>query len=181
MDTEEVIEQIHLGQVGVIPTDTLYGLVGTAMVPETVTRIYELKKRDPEKPLIVLISGIEDLEQFGVVVSDALYQQLEHHWPGPVSIILPTIDETFSYLERGSGGIAFRVPNDGELLSLLKETGPLVAPSANPEGLPPATTIEEAKDYFGSDVMFYLDGGKKDGEPSTIISIDEDANEVTIR
>jgi len=181
MDTEEVIEQIHLGQVGVIPTDTLYGLVGTAMVPETVTRIYELKKRNPEKPLIVLVSGIEDLEQFGVVVSDALYSQLEHHWPGPVSIILPTIDDTFSYLERGSGGIAFRVPNDGELLSLLKATGPLVAPSANPEGLPPATTIEEAKDYFGSDIMFYLDGGKKDGLPSTIISIDEEGNETKLR
>jgi L-threonylcarbamoyladenylate synthase len=181
MDTEEAIEQIHLGQVGVIPTDTLYGLVGTALVPETVTRIYELKKRDPEKPLIVLISAIEDLEQFGVVVSDALYQQLEHHWPGPVSIILPTIDETFSYLERGSGGIAFRVPNDGELLSLLKETGPLVAPSANPEGLPPATTIAEAKEYFGSDVMFYVDGGKKEGKASALISIDEDGNETTLR
>ncbi len=181
MDTEEAIEQIHLGQVGVIPTDTLYGLVGTAMVPETVTRIYELKKRDPEKPLIVLVSAIEDLEQFGVVVGDALYSRLEQHWPGPVSIILPTIDETFSYLERGSGGIAFRVPNDGELLSLLEATGPLVAPSANPEGLPPATTIKEAKDYFGSDVMFYLDGGKKDAVPSTLIRIDEDGTETTLR
>jgi len=181
MDTEEIIEQIHLGQVGVIPTDTLYGLVGTAMVPETVTRIYELKKRDPDKPFIVLISAIEDLEQFGVVVSDALYSQLEHYWPGPVSIVLPTIDDTFSYLDRGTGAIAFRIPNDGELLSLLKATGPLVAPSANPEGLPPAKTIEEAKDYFGSDVSFYQDGGTKDGIPSSVIAIDQEGEEVVIR
>jgi L-threonylcarbamoyladenylate synthase len=171
----------QFGAIGILPTDTLYGLVGSALIPETVEKIYEIKKRNPEKPLIVLISEIDDLERFGVVVSDQLRNQLEEYWPGAVSIVLPTIDETFDYLSRGQGTIAFRLPDNDELLDFLAATGPLVAPSANPEGLPPAETITEAKEYFGDSVSFYQDGGEKKGSPSRIISIDEDGQVFTLR
>ncbi len=181
MDADDVVDQIHTGAVGVLPTDTLYGLVGSALIPETVEKIYEIKKRSPEKPLIVLISSIDDLERFGVVVSDALRIRLEEFWPGPVSIILPTIDETFEYLSRGQGTIAFRLPDNDELLEFLAATGPLVAPSANPEGLPPAETIAEAKEYFGDSANFYLEGGQKHGKPSRLVVIDEDGNVSTLR
>ena len=60
------------------------------------------------------------------------------------------------------------------MIDLLKETGPLVAPSANPEGEIPAKNIEEARKYFGNKVDFYIDEGKIISEPSTLVRIDED-------
>lgn len=169
------------GGIGVLPTDTLYGVVGSARIPETVERIYTLKRRDPAKPFIVLVSRPDDLEEFGVVLSQALRDQLAQYWsPGhvPTSIILPTIDAQFDYLDRGTGMIAFRMPQKDTLLDILKETGPLVAPSANMEGEPPAKTVAEARRYFGTDVDFYVDGGTLEGKASTIIELNEDGMRV---
>lgn len=178
MDTEQVIEILQDGGVGVLRTDTLYGLVGSALASDTVERIYTLKKRDINKPVIVLIPEIEDVERFGVIVSDELREQLSSYWPGAYSIVLPTIDEEFEFLSRGTDTIAFRVPDNEELRELLRETGPLVAPSANTEGNPPSTSIEMAQKYFFEEVDFYLDGGEVDGEASTLIRMNEDGVEV---
>ena len=158
MDKDQVIEILASGGVGVLPTDTLYGLVGSAFSSDAVERIYDLKQRDRGKPLIVLIASLEDLERFGVVISDGLEQTLKSYWPGPYSIILPTIDDEFEYLSRGTDSIAFRMPDDPELLDILAATGPLVAPSANIEGKPPALTVADARRYFGDNADFYLDG-----------------------
>lgn len=181
MYTDEIIDAIQGGEVGVIPTDTLYGLVGSALDPEVVARIYDLKRRNHAKPLIVLVAEIDDIERFGVILSDTLRTQLEQYWPGPYSIILPTIDEEFSYLDRGTHTIAFRLPDDEELRDLLRQTGPLVAPSANVEGDAPARSIDIARKYFGSDAAFYVDGGELDGAPSTVMLLDEEGETTILR
>ena len=181
MDQEEIIEHIQSGDVGVLPTDTLYGLVGSALIPETVEKIYALKHRNPEKPLIVLIADIVDVEQFGCVLSKKLIKQLETYWPGPTSIILPTLDETFDYLDRGTHSVAFRLPNNDDLCDLIRQTGPIVAPSANKEGEPPAATIDAAKKIFGSSISFYQDGGTLKGKPSQLIELDEEGKTTLLR
>lgn len=165
---------LQTGGVGVLPTDTIYGIVGSALLPEVVERIYELKERSDDKPFIVLIADVEDVEQFGVVLSKEINTRLGTYWPGHYSIILPTVDEDFAYLHRGGGTIAFRLPDKEDLRALIRETGPLVAPSANVEGKPFARTIEEARKYFGTDIDFYIDGGELTGKPSTIIELDGD-------
>ncbi len=177
-ESQSISQTLASGGVGVIPTDTLYGLVGSALIPEAIDRIYDLKHRDPKKPLIVLISQLNQLEQFGIELSKGLLTQLGAYWPGPYSIILPTLDDQFEYLSRGTDTIAFRLPNNPELCALISEVGPLVAPSANAEGMPPATTVEQAQKYFGTDVEFYVDGGELDNKPSTILRFDGDAVEV---
>lgn len=179
LQNEELIAALRLGGVGVLPTDTLYGLVASALLPDAVQRVYELKRRNETKPLIVLIADIEELEQFGVEISDHLIQQLTPYWPGTAhlkseaggacSVILPVIDDQFEYLSRGTDAIAFRIPDNEELRDFLRETGPLVAPSANVEGRAPAETISEARRYFGTDVDFYVDGGELRGKPSTLL------------
>jgi L-threonylcarbamoyladenylate synthase len=167
-------ELIAGGGIGVLPTDTLYGLVGSALSPDAVERIYQLKQRSSSKPLIVLVSEIDQLEQFGIILTEGLRSTIAKYWPGPYSIILDTLDDQFDYLHRGTGSIAFRIPDKEELLNLLNATGPIVAPSANVEGERPAETISAAKKYFGTDVDFYVDGGMLTGKPSTIIQINDE-------
>ena len=158
------------GGVVVMPTDTLYGLIASALDPQAVEKIYTLKKRDAGKPCIVLIAHKESLRVFNIDPYSREMEKIDKYWPGPNSIILPCKNEKFKYLHRGTETIAFRVPDDKELRDFIEEVGPIVAPSANIEGEPPAETIEEAKDYFGNVPACYSDGGKITGKPSTIIS-----------
>ena len=161
------------GGVGIMPTDTVYGVVGSAMNKDTVEKIYKIRHRDRKKPMIVLISSSADFRLFGIRLRDVDDEILNKLWPGKVSVILPCINPEFGYLHCGTESLAFRVPDDEGLRELLDYTGPLVAPSANPEGQETATTIEEAKDYFGADVDFYEDGGELDETPSTLVRLDD--------
>ena len=157
--------------VSIIPTDTLYGIVAPALDPEAVASVYQLKKRAPEKASIILISGLDELDKFGIRPQGKILQFLSRVWPGAVSAILHCPGEEFWYLHRGTNRLAFRVPASEKLRIRLRELGPLIAPSANPEGLPPASTVAEARAYFGDAVDEYEDGGTLTGHPSTLIDL----------
>jgi len=169
----ELVEKIKSGQVGVMPTDTIYGLVGSALSPAVVEKIYELKSRPADMPFIILISDWGDLKKLGIVTSDKDKETLEKNWPGPISFILPCPDESFTYLHREKKSLAVRWPNNEELDKLIKETGPLIATSANLSGRPAVTMITEAKGIFGDKIDFYIDGGVMAGTPSTLAKIDD--------
>lgn len=180
---ENLIKVLKEGGVAVMPTDTLYGIVGSALNRDTVERIYNIRKRSPDKRCIVLISDIADLEKFSINLSPKQKNLLREYWSsdsespydkrGAVSIVLPCPDDNFSYLHCGTNTLAFRIPTDEDLRYLLALTGPLVAPSANPESLEPATTIAEAKAYFGDQVDLYVDGGRISGKASKVIRLQD--------
>ena len=172
--TEEKPETIlRHGGVGIIPTDTLYGLVGSAFSKKAIRRIYQIKSRNDSKPLIILIASFLDLNKFGLRYAEILpsIKSVLGTYRGPVSIIVSCDQKKFEYLHRGTKSLAFRVPKSKRVQMLLEKTGPLVAPSANPQGLKPAHTIAEAKKYFGSHVDFYISGGRRIGKASRVISL----------
>lgn len=162
-------EKLKQGMVGIIPTDTIYGIVASARMPEAVERVYTLRNRDREKPCIILISDRSELTEFGVTPTNEESDFLRKHWPGAVSVLLSCESSQFSFLHRGIHSLAFRVPDSVWLRNLLRETGPLIAPSANLKGEDAATNIDEARQYFGFRVDFYADGGMLAGEPSTLV------------
>jgi L-threonylcarbamoyladenylate synthase len=164
-----------------MPTDTIYGIVGRAEDKGVVERIYQARQRAPEKPCIILIGDIAELEKFSIKLSKEQKSKLKEFWPGPVSIVLDCLDDKFSYLHRGTKGLAFRLPKDENLRNLLTHTGPLVAPSANREGAPPAQNIAEAKNYFGDKVEMYADGGTIQGSPSRLIKFNPQGGVVVLR
>lgn len=177
-------EVIKEGGIAVMRTDTLYGLVADAYNEKSVKRIYDIKNRNPLKPVIVLVSDYEQLASFGVSVTENLRAKLGTYWPGKVSIILEPKDTKIDthYIHKGTEGIAFRIPDNKELQKILSDVGPLVAPSANPEGMPPAKNIQEAIDYFGDTVDYYVDGGEViDISASKIIKISHGITEEIIR
>lgn len=177
----KLIDTIKSGGIAVIPTDTIYGIVGSALNPKTVEEIYKLRKRSSSKPFIILISAIRDLEKFGIKLTVKQKEFLKKIWPNPVSVVLVCKEEKFKYLHRGANSLAFRIPKDNELLKLLKDVGPLVAPSANFEGEKPSETLENAKEYFSGSVSFYVDGGQIKSQPSTLISLDNDGEFKVLR
>jgi len=138
------------GAVGVIPTDTIYGICASAFNKKAVEKVYKLRKRDPEKPMIILIGAFGDLNQFGAALDQRRKTFLKKVWPGKVSVILKIIGgkKKFTYLHRGTKTPAFRLPRKPELLESLKFSGPLVAPSANLEGFTPAKKHKSGQKIF---------------------------------
>jgi len=165
---KEIGEYLKAGKIGVIPTDTIYGIVCSALNKKSVAKLYRIKQRDLKKPMIILISSIKDLDLFGVKIKKEIVKK---YWPGKVSIVVDCSSKKFEYLSREEKSLAFRFSDDKFLISLLKVSGPLVAPSANPEGAKPAETIEQAIDYFGNKADLYVDFGKLRSKPSKIISV----------
>jgi L-threonylcarbamoyladenylate synthase len=164
------------GIVGVIPTDTVYGLVARAADQAAVTRLYDLKKR-AAKPGTIIAASLEQLEGLGL--KHRYLKAVEQFWPGAVSVVIPVADPALDYLHQGQQGLAVRLPAGAELQQLLKQTGPLLTSSANQPGEPTATNIKQARAYFADKVDFYVDGGNLGNrQPSTIIQVVDDAIEV---
>ncbi len=163
MGLEEAAGLLVAGAVVAIPTDTVYGLA--CLFDSAVGRrqIYELKNRPANLALPVLVSSLADAATLAVLApaDEALARAF---WPGPLTIVLPARTGT-GWAESTVG---LRIPNSEVLLHLLGRVGPLAVTSANPHGLPPATTADEVESALGSEVPV-LDGGRCGGAPSTVI------------
>ncbi len=174
LNDEKLVELLKLGGVGILPTDTVYGLVCRAADEAAVKRLYATKKRE-EKPGTVIAANTKQLKDLGI--KPRYLKVVEQFWPGPVSVVIPSHE--LGYIHLGKSSIAIRIPSHEDLADLLEKTGPLVTTSANLPGEPPSSTAEEANTYFGDEVDFYVDGGDLSGrQPSTIIRVVDDAIEV---
>lgn len=168
---DNVIHLLQDGGIGVIRTDTIYGLVALATNERAVERTYELKERTPSKSPIVLICDEAQLFDF---YGPSTLERLKKIWPAKTSVILPSQNAP-AWIKRDNASVAYRLPADIALRALIVKTGPLIAPSANPEGLSTACSIEEAKNYFGSRVDFYVDQGTvTDNTPSDLYRLTPD-------
>lgn len=175
LSIDEAVSVIQDGGVGVLRTDTLYGLVCSAAQPEAVRRLYALKQRD-QKPGTVIAASIEQLVALGV--PRRYVKAVEHFWPNPISVVIP-LGWQLPELHAGKGSVAFRIPSDLAIKAVVEKTGPLLTSSANHPGEAPAETIEQAQAYFGDNVDFYVDGGTVEHSvPSTVIRVVDDAVEV---
>ena len=172
--TDEIARILNEGGIGVLRTDTIYGIVARADKEAAVDRVFSVKRRTPTKPPISLIGSIDQLfNQY----DDAVIGRLKELWPGKNTIILPSTTAP-EWLMRGTNSVSYRLPDNPALVKLIEKTGPLVAPSANPEGEEPAYNIEMAKAYFDDQVDFYVDGGTvMDNTPSNLFRLLPDGME----
>lgn len=178
LSNDEQATQILLnGGVGVMPTDTLYGLVARAADPAAVARMYALKQRE-HKPGTVIAASIAQLVSLGV--EEHYLRRVGQWWPGSLSVETP-LGGALSYLHQQTGRQGFRVVADERVRRILEVTGPLVTSSANQPGHDPADTVQDAFDYFGDDVDFYVDGGDRSGRPPSTIARITDAGIEIIR
>lgn len=171
----KLIDLLQAGSIGVMLTDTLYGVVAVASNQAAVRRLYELKHREG-KPGTIIAASIDQLVELGV--KRRYLQAVASYWPGAVSIVIPVGPE-LDYLSQGKRTLALRVVSDESVKLLLDKTGALLTSSANQPGEAPAQNIAEAENYFGEEVDFYADGGSAtDRQPSTVMRVVDDAVEV---
>ncbi len=172
MTIQEAAERIRAGELVAFPTETVYGLGANALDAKAVARIYEMKGRPEESPLIVHVASI-DMAQTLVTEwpseADALARR---YWPGPLTLVLPKVSAIPNIVTAGLPTVGIRVPNHPLALALIREAGvPIAAPSANRfMGLSP-TTAEHVREAFG-DAVPVVDGGPcQVGIESTVVSI----------
>ncbi len=159
------------GGVIAFPTDTFYGLGVDPFNAKAVNRLFKLKVREKNKPLILLISTKVELERLVKEITPAHSILMQKFWPGPLTLLFEPRSVIPDNVLAGSGRIGIRQPGNVMTLNLITALGqPITAPSANRSGEPPPTTALQVQQYFGNKVDLILDGGTcQGGEPSTLV------------
>ena len=170
-DVERAVAALEQGGVIVYPTETLYGLGVDASRAQAVDHLLDLKERDRDKPISVLVASRAMLDDVASSVSAVAERLIAAFWPGPLTIALPARSAVLPPLTAGSGTIAARVSSHPIAQAIVTGLGrPLTATSANPGGSPPARNTAAARAYFGSHVDLYVDAGSSaHGLASTVV------------
>ena len=163
------LKKLKTGLPIIFQTDTLPAI---GCLPKFREIIYEIKKRDLNKPLILM--GAENLQLYDFVHESALDDfkyMSSRYWPGPLTIIIPISKKNKSILSRNKSTLGLRIPNSKMAKFLLKESGPLLTSSANLSGIPTATNAKDiSHDLPNVDILGPIPWEKCSGKASTIIS-----------
>jgi L-threonylcarbamoyladenylate synthase len=155
---------LRRGSVVVIPTDTVYGLAARADDAEAMARLFELKGREVDKSIAVLVS---DLGQARTLTPHGL-DRYAPFWPGPLTVVVPRAEGAVLHIGADDSTVGIRCPDDAFVRRLALEVGPIAASSANESGAPTPTTAREVAALFPS-VSIVVDGGPRRGMASTVI------------
>lgn len=174
---EEVLKKalrvLREGGVMAYPTESFYGLGVAATNEKALRRIYELKKRAPEKAMPVIVGSREVLKSIVKSIPLEAEELMKRFWPGALTIVFDAIEGVSKILTGGSGKIAVRIPGESFALDLARAADfPITATSANLSGAPPAEDAASVINYFGDGIDLIVDGGRTPGgKPSTIIDV----------
>lgn len=166
-------EVISRGGVIAFRTDTFYGLGADPFNRAAVARIRELKGRDDNKPILLLISDPEQVHRLLSFRSDGFNLAAREFWPGPLTIIGAAVATLPEEITSGTGTVGVRLPADESVRELVREcSGVLTATSANPSGSEPARSAKQVAEYFPRGLDLIIDGGEVSAtEPSTVLDV----------
>ena len=169
INQEIALARLNSGFPIAFQTDTVPAI---GCLPEFSEVIYEIKKRDRNKPLILMAADNYQLKEF---VKEAAVEDFEYiaskYWPGALTMVIPISDKKKSFLTSTNFSIGVRIPNSLMAKSLIEETGPLLTSSANLSGMPVSTTAERISVELPKvDILGPVPWDKCSGRSSTIIS-----------
>ena len=166
---------IKSGGLVAIPTETVYGLGANGLDENAVKKIFEVKGRPQDNPLILHIAGPEQIEQFAHHIPQAAYDLAERFWPGPLTLILPARDFIPKRTTGGLDTVGLRCPDCEITREIIRLAGvPVAAPSANTSGKPSTTTAEHVRHDHDGKIELIVDGGScRVGVESTIVDLTE--------
>lgn len=162
------------GGVVAFPTETVMGLGVVFDNYEAYNHLNKLKGRPEDKPYTMMLGDIKDIEKYAYINSDAK-KIIDTYMPGPITILLKAKENVPNYVTHGTNIIGIRVPDFDILNKFLKIVKkPLLAPSANPSGMPPALNPEKVSIYFNKTLEYIINYNSKGELPSTIVDLSKD-------
>lgn len=166
---------IRDGGVVAFPTETYYGLAVDPFNREALSRLFALKRRPPDKPVLTLIENREQLPLLARQVPDLYLPLMAAFWPGPLTMVFEAVPALPVILTGYTGTVGVRISSHPLARQLVAAAGqPLTATSANYSGQPAAVTPEEVVEQLGPDVDFVINGGTAPGgKGSTIVGLAE--------
>ena len=170
MDIKDVVDKLNKGYIGITPTDTVYGIMGDATKEDVIKRVFDVKKRDYSKPLLMLVSDIDMLNKYIYVSNDIEKKLIDKYWPGRMTLILKKKDNVSNLLTGNRDNVGVRIPDNKELLDIIKLFGkPVISTSANISGSDTITSVDQIEEKLKNSVDFIVDGGILDNKGSTIV------------
>ena len=159
-----------------IPTETVYGLGANGLNPEAVAKIFQVKGRPQDNPLILHIADPEQMELFCHDIPEAAYALAEAFWPGPLTMVLPAKDIVPMSTRANLPSVAVRCPDCAITREIIRSAGvPVAAPSANISGKPSTTTAQHVYDDHAGKIPLIVDGGAcRVGVESTIVDLTDE-------
>ncbi len=169
----EVAEVLRTGGVIAFPTDTSYGLGVNPYNKAAVNKVYKLKGRDFNNPLLLLINDIRQLDELARDVSPNTWKLIEDFWPGPLTLILHANEKLRKFQVGSSGKVGVRLPDNILARAIVSAVEfPVTATSANPSGKPSVFSAREVLEYFPDNLDVIVDGGAGlRGKESTIVDV----------
>ena len=169
----DAVKIVSAGGVIAFRTDTFYGLGADPFNAAAVAKVRELKGREENKPILLLLSDASLADHFIADRSEAFEEVARKFWPGPLTIVGVAVSALPSEITAGTGTVGVRVPADDNVRDLVRACGgALTATSANPSGREPARSADEVRDYFPEGIDLVIDSGEVTAtEPSTVLDI----------
>jgi L-threonylcarbamoyladenylate synthase len=161
------------GEIIAFPTETVYGLGANALDPSAVSKLFEIKGRPSDNPLIIHIADMKTLRTLVSQIPARANLIIKKFWPGPVTLVLKKSKIVPKITTGGLSTVAIRMPRNNVALALIRKSAlPIAAPSANISGRPSPTTATHVKDDLDGKIKLILDGGStKIGIESTVIDM----------
>ena len=162
---------VEAGGLVAFPTESFYGLGADALDPAAVARVFEVKGRPDDKPILVLVDGIEMVTELAATISDGARALMARHWPGALTLVLRASARVPAGLTGGTGTVGVRLPGHAVARALVTAAArPVTAPSANPAAAPPPRTAAAVRGYFEGRVELILDGGTTAGGAGSTVA-----------
>lgn len=172
-DIDNIVQVLEAGRLVVIPTETVYGIACNANNMEAVKKIYNIKRRDYGKPLLIHIGNKNDVYKYLKKVDGHIKSLIERFWPGPLSIVSDKKESVPYYITNGSEKVGIRCINNKLTQIILNKCKfPVVATSANISGYEDCYNINQIVNQFKNNIDLYIDNGElKNNIPSTVIEV----------
>lgn len=168
----DIINTLKDGKLVIMPTDTIYGIIGDATNEDVINKVYEVKERPHDKPLLILVSNFSMLHELVTEIPKETEKIINKFWPGPLTILFKKSSKVSDALTANSALVAIRMPNDKRLLNIMNHLNrPLISTSANISSHDAITNPNQLEEKMKEKIDLIVDEGTVNNEASTLITI----------
>ena len=173
MNTEKITKLLNEGKIVITPTDTIYGIMGDSTNEEVIKKIYKIKNRPLNKPLILLMDSYKMIKKYTKNINDKEEKLIKEFMPGLVTVILEKNDKVNNLITSYTNYVGIRIPNNKELLEIINKLDkPVISTSANISEEISITNIEQLDKEIKDNVDYIYDNGEILNQSSTIVKFE---------